>query len=225
MDAVTITCHMCGQDFETRWVQLRRSRVLATSYCQPCVDRHDGERLQEKKIAPRTLSPWEKLCPHAYQHTDRERILSKPWAREVVNWQYEPKGLCLVGKTGVGKSRAAWLLLQRLFDEGKKIKALDSQTFRSANTQAAMDGETETWIRSLSRVDVLLFDDFGQMRVTDAAAESLLAVVSKRTENGNPMIITTQYTGHELSSQFEREHLGEAIRRRIGEFCHVIKAI
>jgi nucleoside-triphosphatase THEP1 len=217
-----ITCGQCKKDFET--VFWASGGYIP--YCTPCTERSELERLQKEKLAAvRYLSPWEKLCPYLYQHTDPELILAKPWAREVAHWQYEPKGLCLVGKTGVGKSRAVWLLIDRLFQEGKKIHAVDSQTFRTANANAATEGNTESWIRTLSRVDVLLFDDLGQMKVTDSAAEALLSIVSKRTENGKPLIITTQYTGHELSAQFGREHLGEAIRRRIGEFCHVIKAV
>jgi DNA replication protein DnaC len=78
-------------------------------------------------------------------------------------------------------------------------------------------------VRRLVRADVLYWDDLGQMHLTGAASEMLLHVVEERTCGEMPILTTTQYSGEELDIQFDRSEMGEAIRRRLNEFCRVVR--
>jgi DNA replication protein DnaC len=115
-----------------------------------------------------------------------------------------------------------WQLLRRLLDEQRVVVALDAVTYRSGLASAAREGETEAYVRRLTHADLLYWDDFGQTHLSGAASEMLLHVVEQRTSRERPLLITSQYSGGALESQFQRSEMGAAVRRRINEFCQVI---
>jgi DNA replication protein DnaC len=141
----------------------------------------------------------------------------------VLSWQYGPQGLLVVGKTGTGKTWMMWQLLRRLLEEGRSVVALDAVTYRSGVAKAAREGDTEIYVRRLSSADVLYWDDFGQTHLSEAASEMLLHLVEQRTSHERPLLLTSQYSGGALESQFQRPEMGAAVRRRINEFCRVIE--
>ena len=100
---------------------------------------------------------------------------------------------------------------------------LDAVTYRSGLTSAARQGDAADYARRLLLVDVLYWDDFGQTHLSGAASEMLLHVVEQRTSRERPLLLTSQYSGCALESQFERQEMGAAVRRRINEFCQVVK--
>jgi hypothetical protein len=51
----------------------------------------------------------------------------------------------------------------------------------------------------------------------------LLHVIEQRTSHERPLLLTSQYSGYALESQFERQQMGIAVRRRINDFCRIIK--
>jgi hypothetical protein len=51
----------------------------------------------------------------------------------------------------------------------------------------------------------------------------LLYLVEQRTSHERPLLLTSQYGGGALESQFQRPEMGAAVRRRINEFCRVIE--
>jgi len=116
-----------------------------------------------------------------------------------------------------------WLLLRRLLDEEHRSALfLNAVRFRTSMQTAARDGTTEEFVRRLVRTDVLFWDDLGQMHLTGAASEMLLHLVEERVCSGRPILATTQYAGKGMDAQFERPEMGQAIRRRLNEFCRVV---
>jgi len=51
-----------------------------------------------------------------------------------------------------------------------------------------------------------------------------LHLVEQRTSHERPVLLTSQYGGGALESQFQRPEMGAAVRRRINQFCRVIEA-
>jgi len=148
----------------------------------------------------------------------------KRWVSDVLSWQYAPQGLLLVGKTGTGKTWVMWQLLRRLLEQGRSVVVLDAVTYRSSVANAAREGETEIYVGRLSSADVLYWDDFGQTHLSGAASEMRLHLVEQRTSHERPVLLTSQYGGGALESQFQRPEMGAAVRRRINQFCRVIEA-
>ena len=180
---------------------------------------------------PTEPSQWEQICPLDYQRTDVARLeidlqrrgYDTTWIQPSLTWQFGPHGLLVAGSTGVGKSRIMWILLRRLLDlERRKVVWLNAVRFRSGLQTAARDGATEYFVRRLVRTDVLYWDDLGQTHLTGAASEMLLHVIEQRTASGTPILATTQYSAERMEFQLERPEMGQAIRRRLNEFCRVV---
>lgn len=207
-------CAQCGAEFESKRLVFDGQVRFKGIYCQPCCDRRDATDNAVKR------SWFERNCPPLYQNTDLNR-LAGGWVQKVTHWAQADKGLVVIGPTGIGKTRSVWCLLQRL-STSMRVVVTDSLRFRASMAKAAREGEQELWIYSMSRVDLLFFDDLGQMHMTDAAEEALLAVFEARFANKKPLIATTQYTGPAFVSQFTRQDIGQAIRRRLKEFCEIV---
>jgi DNA replication protein DnaC len=206
---------VCGQIFTFR-----------PTVCDACAAAGEAD------AQPKQASRWERLCPKLYQCTNvgrlkedlRRKACETRWIQEVLDWQHGSRGLVLSGPTGVGKSRVIRQLLRRLLDEEHRTGVvLNAVMFRSGLQSAACESATEEFVRHLVRAEVLYFDDLGQMQLTGAASETLLHVVEERTCGEMPILTTTQYSGEELDIQFDRSEMGQAIRRRLNEFCRVVK--
>jgi hypothetical protein len=116
-----------------------------------------------------------------------------------------------------------WWLLRRLLEEQRTVVTLDAVTYRSGLTNAARQGDAADYARKLALVDVLYWDDFGQTHLSGVASEMLLHVVEQRTCHERPLLLTSQYSGCALASQFERQQMCTAVRRRINDFCRIVK--
>ena len=176
-------------------------------------------------------STWQRLCPELYKVTDvirleaelRQRGYHVQWLQEILGWTYSSQGLLVCGATGVGKSRVMWLLLRRLLDTEQRVGViLNSVRFRTGLQAAARDFATERFVHRLVRAEVLYWDDLGQTHLTGAASEMLLHLLEERTSAGMPILATTQYSGEGIDKQFERKETGQAVRRRLNEFCKVV---
>ena len=116
------------------------------------------------------------------------------------------------------------LLLRRLLDpEHRTGVVLNAVTFRSGLQSAACQGATEVFVRRLVHSDIVYWDDLGQMHLTGPSSEMLLHIIEERACVGRPILATTQYSGEELDVQFERPQMGQAIRRRLNEFCRIVR--
>jgi IstB-like ATP binding protein len=219
----TQTCRRCGRRLSWEPVTLFGRRLaLEPTICTACAE------LGQDPTKP---SRWERICPDAYQRTEIARLIDDlghqhydvKWLEGILSWQYGSEGLLVVGPTGVGKSRAMWLLLRRLLDQERRtVVWLNAVRFRTGLQAAARDGATEYFVRRLLKAHVVYWDDFGQTNLTGAASEMLLHLIEERTTAARPILATTQYSGDRLGAQFERPEMGQAIRRRINEFCKVV---
>ena len=196
-----------------------RTTVFRATVCQDC-----GDPVSSQPSCAARTSEWQRLCPPHYQRDLPPGLMVRSWVAGVLSWQYGPQGLLIVGDTGTGKTWVMWRLLRRLLDESCNVVTLDAVTYRSGLANAAREGETENYVRRLSRADVLYWDDFGQTHLSAAASEMLLHVVEQRTSHQRPLLLTSQYKGNALELQFERPEMGAAVRRRINEFCQVVIA-
>ena len=195
-----------------------RTIVLRATVCRSCADAAETAPAFERK------SEWQRLCPTRYQRDLPAACRAQRWVADVLGWAYGPQGLLVVGETGAGKTWVMWWLLRRLLNERRSLVTLDAVTYRSGLSNAAREGETEAYARQLVRADVLYWDDFGQTHLSGAASEMLLHLIEQRTSQERPLLLTRQYRGNALESQFERPEMGAAVRRRLNDYCRVIVA-
>ena len=165
---------------------------------------------------------FEKLCPEIYRGTDPAKLPVQGKLAEVMAWRYGPRGLILHGVTGRGKSRCAWLLMEREIMSGRRTAALDweaglgwAATFKVSSERAVR------WLRKLSTVEVLFLDDVFKARLTESFEAALYGIIENRTSRGLPIIATTNDTGASLKARMSDDR-GQAIYRRLKEFCRSV---
>lgn len=221
-------CPECQQPYEPVSVVIAGRTFNFQVYCLTCGERlaaeADQKRADEdaKAMSERNAEKWRSICPIGYDDSDADR-LPPAGIQAATNWHWGSKGLLFIGNSGRGKTRCMYLLMKRLFHSGRRIVSLTSGEFRRQNAKEAMAGVGDAFIDRCSEVDVFFMDDLGQMKVTASAGEALLDVIEARTRSGKPCFFTTQYSGKEFINRFEEPPMGQAIVRRIREFCEEVK--
>lgn len=157
-----------------------------------------------------------------YRQTDPARLPAVELA-QVMNWEPGPEGLLLLGPTGAGKTRAAWLLLRKLWEQGVRFTAFDAVGFGHQVGARSYENAVrfERWVRDLAREPVVFLDDLGKCRLTERGEAELFGLVERRTANGLPIIATTNLTGGALEAQSSANR-GAPLVRRLREFCRVV---
>lgn len=207
-DEYSRTCHSC------RCVKATRQEVSFGQYggwCRECV--------QAKRV-----SNFNSICPALYQKTDLAR-LPKKQLEKIIGWQYGPKGMILLGETGLGKSRCAWQLIRRITVEDSKpvsLKWFDCVGFGHELSRHYHDEDAEDWLDSLAESPLIFFDDLGKLKLTERAEVELFGVIERRCSNELPIIVTTNDTGDTLASRMT-DNRGPALIRRLREFCEPIQ--
>lgn len=170
-----------------------------------------------KKERPR--KDWSEICTAArYRETDPRLLPAQGPYKAVAAWQYQERGLILTGPSGLGKTRAAWLLMRRLHEEGRNILAFDGFGWTANVARAFMDVQNlERWMDGLTYVDMLFLDDVFRGKFTDAQELALWGVIERRTANKMPIIVTLNATGESLKADYGASV--EPIIRRMREFC------
>jgi DNA polymerase III delta prime subunit len=179
----------------------------------------EAEAAQERRR--QRENRWQWLCPPLYRETDPARLPPVPLA-EVMAWQYGPQGLLLIGPTGAGKTRAAYLLLRRLLDEdeSRRIIAFGCLDFGHEAARRFREATGETWVAGVARADVVFFDDFGKEPLTERVEAELFGLIEYRTAHHLPILATSNLTGAALEAKASADRGGPMVRR-LREFCRV----
>lgn len=164
------------------------------------------------------------ICPKLYQKSDESRLPQKQ-LQQAMAWRYGPRGLILLGDTGLGKSRVAWTLLKRILVDDMPDRSFawfDCIGFGHSISKHYKDEDAEEWLENLSAIDLVFMDDLGKLKLTERAEVELFGLIERRCANRLPMIVTTNDTGDSLASRMT-DNRGPALIRRLREFCDPIQ--
>lgn len=171
----------------------------------------------------RTLK-FQKICPPLYQKSDVNK-LPELQLKKALEWQFNPRGLILLGDTGKGKSRVAWQLLKRILVSDKPEQPMmwfDSTSFGLEIAKHYRHDDVDVWLNSAAAVPILFFDDLGKLKLTERAEVELFGLIERRTASELPIIVTTNDTGDTLAARMS-DNRGPAMIRRLREFCDPIQ--
>lgn len=138
-------------------------------------------------------------------------------------WKPSDGGIGLLGLTGLGKTRLLCAALRR-FRESHSWLYLPA--FEMSNYVAqqwddnwGVSGPAERALRLAKKVDILILDDLGDERATDAASSYLKELVEHRTARKLPVLWSSNMTKEELSSRHGLK--GDASVRRLMDFSTI----
>lgn len=212
LSTVTYSCSRCGQPVEVL-EQLRR--LISNAICPQCAE---SVRKAQSALnrSNRIQEAWAVLCPPEFQKTVLERLPKQERSNEALNYPLTDRGLNLWGMPDTGKTRTSWLILQREHYKGRKVMALSPGDFDAYYEAAQRKAE---WIRMLSRLDVILFDDIDKYGMNYQAEKAFFALIDARNRYNKPNLFTGNSNGEKLSLKFRE---GEAMVRRIRQFAKSI---
>lgn len=112
------------------------------------------------------------------------------------------RGLFLIGPTGVGKTHLAVATLQAWLQTNRS-GAFCTVPFLMERLRECvhLQERKSQYLERLSKVDLLVLDDFGAEHDTDWVREQLLLIIDARYAEGKPMVITSNLTLEELEAE------------------------
>ena len=220
------SCRRCDAEFTVTATVVCGSVWPATFYCDKCYDvalaehhaaEKEGYRLKRQRA-------WdEDVGCDAFKDTDPSR-LDPAMVAKVMAWTFGKDGLLLHGDSGKTKSRLMYMLAHRVYvDDGIQLAVVRAtKAARKVADFNAAPGSVESYIRLLISVPVLCIDDLGKETQSDRWESALVEILDARGAAHRPCIITTNYVGAELVKRYRDESTGEAVVRRLREFCKPI---
>ena len=179
-------------------------------------NRRLARRLKDAKLVTRaTLDSV--LC-------DPERGVDKATIRQLATgkWIQSKHNVIIVGKTGVGKSYLGAALADSACRSGNRAAFFRVPRLLEELALARAAGEYGALLGKLSRVHVLVLDDFLLNPTTDAERRDLLEVIEDRYDRSST-VITTQVPTKTWHDALVDPTIADAICDRLVHNAHVLK--
>jgi DNA replication protein DnaC len=103
-------------------------------------------------------------------------------------------GVLLIGPPGVGKSHIATAIAVGAIRAGRRVLIRSTFDLVADFAEAEATGARRALVQDLTRVDLLVLEDFGMKRLGSTAAEDLLEVFVRRHETASTLITTNRPT-------------------------------
>lgn len=112
--------------------------------------------------------------------------------KEHTDWAHRAGNVLLIGPSGVGKSHIAAALAGQLIEQGVRVKWFSAVALVQSLQQAKRDLDLMTTMTRLDKYQVLIIDDIGYVKKTDAETQVLFEFIAHRYESGSLMITSNQ---------------------------------
>ena len=204
--------------------QRRSSDIAALSFEERLglmVDREAAER-DAKRLATRLKfaalrqnAVVEDIDLHAPRGIDRA-LFQKLAAGDWIN---RAEGLLVTGPTGVGKSWIACALGHKACRDGKSALYQRVPRLFEALALARGDGRHARLLKTLARVQLLILDDWGLAKFTEAEQRDLLEILEDRHQRAS-ILITSQVPVEQWHEIIGNPTLADAILDRLVHNAH-----
>lgn len=137
------------------------------------------------------------------------------------NWLKNHQNILLIGPTGVGKSYLACALAHKACREGYSVQYHRVTKLLHELGIARGDGRYLRLLKSLSRIDLLLLDDFGLENFTKDQRHDLMEIFEDRDDRRS-LIITSQVPVDNWHGLIGDPTMADAILDRVIHQAHII---
>lgn len=199
---------------------VKGEKVAYTGRCKTHVT---DDYLREHGMEKATHHP---KTPKRFRDTDVLRLHSSMQA--ACSWvpSVGKAGLLMHGTSGIGKTRAAWHIANRLWTQGLEqgynlpIDFMPMREFEAQVIESFEERRHSMVLKEIIKADFLVLDDLGKERLTSRMATDLFSVIDGRTEEDKPTVITTNFSGKAFLERFlpQDKETGIAIGRRIRDY-------
>ena len=223
---VDTSCHRCGNDvvlfsdIEPKAPGLGFAAFVTCDACEAAIELQEAEVATEQERTKRIRASG---LPHALQgmrwdvldmdRGDRVKAIeaARAWAEAI-----KPRGLCLFGDTGVGKTRiaatATWQRLLKYPVRWVSVPVLMAQIAAGFGDEGRREA-----VRTISGTGPLVLDDLDKVNPSEWSIQQLFAAIDSRIAAGSALLITTNLPPSQLGEKF-----GQPIISRIVGSCDVL---
>jgi len=107
-------------------------------------------------------------------------------------WLTRAENLLLFGASGVGKTHLAIGVSRRMVELGKRVKFFSALALVQQLQQAKLQLQLQSMLKKLDRFDLLLIDDIGYVKKSEAETSVLFELIAHRYERRSLIITANQ---------------------------------
>ena len=116
--------------------------------------------------------------------------------KDKTDWAHQAGNVLLIGPSGVGKSHIAAAIAYQLIEQNVRVKWCSAVALVQSLQQAKRDLDLMTAMTRLDKYQVLIVDDIGYVKKTDAETHVLFEFIAHRYESGSLIITSNQPFSH-----------------------------
>jgi DNA replication protein DnaC len=132
------------------------------------------------------------------------------------------ENLVLVGPAGVGKTGLATGLLLKALENGYRCQFILAQDLFDQMYASLADRSSRQLLNRLSRLDVLLIDEFGYLTLKPEQSNIFFKLMEERYHR-HATIITTNLSYDEWGNFLGNPAMVDALLSRVRHYCHTIR--
>jgi DNA replication protein DnaC len=217
---------MCSLCDDTGWKPVTADGVRRVVRCDCWQSEHMKRLFDEARIPPRY-----RRCDfdtfQVYQQNEKLALAVAAVRRFAESFPNVPKGLCLIGPHGIGKTHLAVAALraalarghQAMFYEVSDLLRLIRSTYNPVTKTAEMEV-----LQPLLSAPLLVLDDVGKEKTSEWVEETMTFIVNSRYNHRLTTIFTSNYEDNPDIEALDslRVRVGSRMYSRMHEMCEFI---
>jgi DNA replication protein DnaC len=140
---------------------------------------------------------------------------------KTLDFMHRQENLILYGRNGAGKSHMATALGVEACMQGKKVKFYKTAALVNELTDAKSNGSLTRYLRNISKLDLLICDEWGYLPFDSEGSQLLFQVIADCYEKRS-LIITTNIEFSKWNGIFYDDQLTAALIDRLVHHSHLI---
>lgn len=184
--------------YQSLWETATEKGWSHTQYLAALCEYEISDRYQrrtQKWIREAQLARGKTFTEFNGDELNRETRAQLARLKQDVSWAEQADNVLLIGPSGTGKTHIASALIHQLIERGIRCKFFPAIALVQLLQQAKRDLDLMAAMTKLDKYQVIVIDDIGYVKKTDAETQVLFEFIAHRYESGSLIITANQPFG------------------------------